>query len=100
MPELQTYVDEAKEELEEAVHSGEYSKTDLYDQVHEIADRIVPNYYWEVLDVALNDYSVALTIPENWPSGDDATPMNLMTTNIYEHISKGLYGVLSEIYAN
>ena len=64
MTDLQYYADEAKEQLQEEIKSGDHTQSELYDMVNEIADSNTPVYYGDVLEVASNDYAVALTIPE------------------------------------
>jgi len=60
--------------------------------LHQIADNHVPVYYVDVLEVARNNLKLALEISELDESNNTRTPVELISTNIYDK----LYNALSE----
>jgi len=91
---LREAVIDAKETLQEQITEEDLTEEQAQERIHEIADNHVPIYYADVLDIASNNITIALEIPDMWPAFGIATPMNLMMGNIYEHICKSLYEVL------
>jgi len=60
--------------------------------LHQIADNHVPVYYVDVLEVARNNLKLALEISELDQGNNTKTPVELISTNIYDRI----YTALSE----
>lgn len=67
-----------------------YNKDYLIDRIHEIADRHVPIYYSEIIEVASNDLQIALDIPAMIAGNTETSAIKLMSANIYEHINNKL----------
>jgi len=60
------------------------------DMLHEIADGLVPVYHWHLIQMAAENYDLALNVPELGPAFD-GSPINIIAANIYEAILNGLY---------
>lgn len=82
--------------LQDQITREDLTEEQAHDRIHEIADSCVPVYYHDILEVAKSSITIALEIPDIWPAFGEATPMNLMMSNIYEHICESLYEVLQE----
>lgn len=62
------------------------------DQIHEIADGATPVYNGELLDIAAMHNAIALSVPECGPAfSGEATPINIIAANVYEHIEAALW---------
>ena len=95
MRSLNELTQEAIEDLKDEIHNWDYRYDQRYDLVHQFTERYVPIYYRDILEVAKNDIARALEIPECSPVDWSATPISLMTSNIYEHIYNELIEILS-----
>lgn len=88
---IHNLVDDAIEDLKSCLTNGECTtEWDVYDLIHEIADRHVPVYNSDLLEVAMSNLRLATTEPELWPAFWQNTPVYLIMTNVYEYLSNEL----------
>jgi len=80
----------AREELREwAKDNPDDDEPD--ERIHEIADSSVPVYNSDILQCAMDDFDLALTVPEIGPAfGGESTAVNIIAANIYERIEGDL----------
>lgn len=69
----------------------ENPKEDLPDAIHEIADSCVPVYTYYLLNMALEDLSLAVEKPENLAFGGKSTAVAAIAGVIYQRIEEELY---------
>ena len=81
----------AIEELQGQIAYFDQSKQnyEIEDLVSEVADRLIPIYTWDLLEVALSNYWLAIEIPEGCWSGQ-LSALQLISFNIYEYLSTKL----------
>ena len=85
---------DAKESLQDQITSEHLTEEQAQDRVYEIANNCLPVYYYDVLHIAQSSIIIALEIPDAWLAPNEATPMNLMMSNIHECICEALYELL------
>ena len=88
---LQTYIDDAIEELEKD-HLADATLDDveaIEDCICELADSNTPIYYSDMLECVSDDISLFITRPDN--AGPEDTPDKLIQLNIYERIESALW---------
>ena len=92
MPTLHDLEQSAWEDFKSSFHEGEWDTDDdeAYDIISEIADRRVPVYTSEILEVAMSDLWLVCGSPEIYNSNCKFTPLELITSNIYEHLQSRL----------
>lgn len=61
----------------------------LSDLLHEVADSHVPVYTNDIIELAKEDFELVLAVSELCQS--DATPLQQITCNIYDHINDFLH---------
>jgi len=65
---------------------------ELCEMVFEISDSNVPIYNGDILQLAADNYDLALNEPELGPAFDGSpTPINIIAANIFEHIENRLW---------
>lgn len=65
----------------------EYTANDL---IHSIADSHVPNQYWELLELVVDDYSLTAPVWEREGFFWMSTPVQLVMSNVYEYLSTAM----------
>lgn len=79
-------------------------RNEISDEIAEIADVSTPVYTGDILACAVENMSLATSVPELGPAFDgENTAINLIAANIYERISNELYqavdGIVAEVEA-
>jgi len=88
---LDERISDAIEELEDWVKDNPGMDPDYDGTLHEIADSSTPVYNSDILDIAAEDYEMAILVPEIGPAFDGTpTPINIIAANIYEAIYTAL----------
>ena len=89
-----TIHDLVKWAIEDFKEQGKYglieTEDKAYDLISEIADSRVPIYNYQILEVAMSNFRLALTEPECWPALWEKTPIHYIMANIYEEIREKL----------
>jgi hypothetical protein len=71
------------------------------DVIHEIADGAVPVYTRQLLELALDDLSLATDEPELGPAFDGSpTPANVIAANVYEALCADLWDAWTALKAD
>lgn len=83
----------AKEELRQwTTDNPEATESEVSDVIGEIADTSMPVYNGEILGIAFDNHAMATNEPECGPAfSGEATPINIIAANIYEHIEAALW---------
>ena len=81
----------AREELREWVDDNSDNE-EPHDRIFEIADGWVPVYHSQLIDLAGDNHSLAINVPELGPAFDgEATPVNIIAANVFEMIEADLW---------
>lgn len=85
-------------------HADNPSETEPHDQIFEIADSSVPVYTGDLLRLAAENLQLATADPELGPangSNFDGTPspVNIIASNVFEHIEAALWDAWHEMQA-
>ena len=89
MTENRTTLDDLLKSVEENIKEHfEYDPDgDPGDVAFEIADSLVPVYTGDILDMAADDYNLAVDAPELGPAFDGSpTPVNIIAANIFDRL--------------
>jgi hypothetical protein len=102
---LSALLADAREELRQrwAYYRDEFGPhyDDPGDVIYEIADGAVPVYTRELLELALDDVSLATDTPEFGPAFDGSpTPANVIAANVYESICADLWEAWNALKSN
>jgi len=88
---LQDYIDTAVEDLR-AWAEDNPDCDEPHDVIHEFADSGTPCMNATLLQLAADNYDLALAEPEVGPAFDGKpTPVNIIAANVYEAIEAGLW---------
>lgn len=88
---LESIISDAVEELEEWLEEHPDADPTYDGTLHEIADSAVPIYNQDLIELAGENYLLALTEPEIGPAFDGSnTPINLIAANVYEAVTDAL----------
>lgn len=92
MKTLQNLVDWATEDFKDRLNDGDAANEDeVYDLIYNVVEARMPIYHVEILDIAKSNLRMACMEPEIWPAYWVATPVNLILSNIYEHLKEELF---------
>ena len=96
--ELKDLIIDACEELDEAIRLNkiEIDEDEIYDtddMIHEIADSLIPIYYYDIGQYAAHNSWLMTEIPEINPNGN---AHDQIQANIYEAICEGLHEHVAE----
>lgn len=84
---MREYEDLARESVRDAFGYDPEYVHDLHDLAHEVADSCVPVYTDQLLELAADNYNLAVDTPELGPAYDGApTPINIIAANVYERL--------------
>jgi hypothetical protein len=87
---LDSQIENLKGELKEWYIENEGPR-DVNDYITELADSGTPCYYTDILDAAINDLSLATTVPELGAAfNGENTACNIIAANIFEKIEQEL----------
>jgi len=68
-----------------------------HDAIFEIVDGSVPIYTGDLMQLAADNISLATDEPELGPAfGGEATPVNIVAANVFEHIQQELWEYWNE----
>jgi len=88
MPTLHDLEQRALEDFKSSFYEGGWDTDDdeAYDIISEIAVRQVPVYTSEILEVAMSDLWLVCDASEIYNPNCNFKPLELITSNIYEHL--------------
>ena len=79
-------------------YQDEFYQGEPHDVIHEIADGMVPVYYSQLIDLAGDNHSLAVDVPELGPAFDgEPTPVNIIAANVFEAIDEACWEEWREI---
>jgi len=97
MSDLYDRIKMAKEELRQWANRNP-DNGNPGDTIFGIANSSVPIYDYEILQMAMNDLSLAIDSPESGPAFDGSpSPINIIAGNILEMLRSELWGEWREI---